>query len=41
MMITIVARNIVRDGQREAFLDAVRQLIDASRYAAGKIAYAL
>ncbi|HIZ15678.1 MAG TPA: antibiotic biosynthesis monooxygenase [Candidatus Tidjanibacter faecipullorum] len=41
MMITIVARNIVRDGKREAFLEAVRPLIAASRSEEGNIAYDL
>ena len=41
MIITIVARNIVRDGKREAFLEAVRPLIAASRSEEGNIAYDL
>lgn len=40
-MITIVARNIIRDGKREAFLEAVRPLIAASRSEEGNIAYDL
>lgn len=40
-MITIVARNIIREGQRKAFLEAVRPLIAASRAEAGNLAYDL
>lgn len=40
-MITIVARNIVKEGKRAEFLEAIRPLIEASRAEPGNIAYDL
>ncbi len=40
-MITIVARNIIKKGKRDAFIEAVRPLIAASRAEKGNIAYDL
>lgn len=40
-MITIVARNIVKPGMRDAFLKAVEPLIAGSRAESGNISYDL
>lgn len=40
-MITITARNILKPGKKEEFLEAVRPLVDASRAEEGNISYDL
>ena len=38
-MITIVARNVIREGKQEDFLKAVQPLIEASRAECGNVFY--
>ncbi len=40
-MITIVAKAIVKEGQREAFIQAVQPMIEGSRAEEGNISYDL
>ena len=40
-MITIVARNVIREGKQEDFLKAVQPLIEASRAERGNVFYDL
>lgn len=40
-MITIVAKNYIKEGQKQAFIDTAKELIQKSRQEEGCISYAL